>query len=104
MSVGGCSAMAGLSLAALADMGYTVDMTRKRTLTNLYNARPQGLVDAHAQLAAAVVCPAHGWPGEIEDGASGSTEQRVLEVDLDARLASCGNGLYCSMAGVSSRS
>ncbi len=39
---------------------------KKRTLTNLYNARPQWLVDAHAQLDDAVAA-AYGWPSEITD-------------------------------------
>ena len=39
---------------------------RKRTLTNLYNARPQWLVDAHAALDAAVAA-AYGWPADITD-------------------------------------
>ena len=42
---------------------------KKRTLTNLYNARPQWLVDAHAQLDAAVAA-AYGWPAEITDDAA----------------------------------
>ena len=37
---------------------------RKRTLTNLYNARPQWLDDAHAALDAAVAT-AYGWAPEI---------------------------------------
>ena len=37
---------------------------RKRTLTNLYNARPQWLADAHDTLDAAVAS-AYGWPAEI---------------------------------------
>ena len=37
---------------------------RKRTLTNLYNARPQWLADAHAALDAAVA-GAYGWPADI---------------------------------------
>ena len=36
-----------------------------RTLTNLYNARPQWLADAHASLDAAVVS-AYGWPEDVE--------------------------------------
>ena len=36
---------------------------RKRTLTNLYNARPQWLADAHAALDAAVAA-AYGWPAD----------------------------------------
>ena len=39
---------------------------RKRTLTNLYNARPQWLVDAHAALDATVAA-AYGWPVDITD-------------------------------------
>ena len=37
---------------------------KRRTLTNLYNARPQWLVDAHSQLDAAVAS-AYGWPADI---------------------------------------
>ena len=37
---------------------------KKRTLTNLYNARPQWLADAHAALDAAVA-GAYGWPTDI---------------------------------------
>ena len=39
---------------------------KKRTLTNLYNARPQWLADAHATLDAAVA-EAYGWPDDISD-------------------------------------
>ena len=39
---------------------------KKRTLTNLYNARPQWLVDAHDALDAAVA-GAYGWSAEISD-------------------------------------
>ena len=42
---------------------------KKRTLTNLYNARPQWLSDAHARLDAAVAA-AYGWPAEITDDAA----------------------------------
>ena len=37
---------------------------RKRTLTNLYNARPQWLDDAHVALDAAVAA-AYGWSPDI---------------------------------------
>ena len=40
---------------------------KKRTLTNLYNARPQWLADAHAGLDAAVA-GAYGWPADISEG------------------------------------
>ncbi len=39
---------------------------KKRTLTNLYNTRPQWLADAHANLDAAVAA-AYGWPADISD-------------------------------------
>ena len=39
---------------------------KKRTLTNLYNARPQWLADAHAALDAAVAA-AYGWSVDISD-------------------------------------
>ena len=39
---------------------------RNRTLTNLYNDRPQWLADAHATLDAAVAT-AYGWPTDISD-------------------------------------
>ncbi len=39
---------------------------RKRTLTNLYNTRPQWLTDAHAALDAAVAA-AYGWPADVTD-------------------------------------
>ena len=37
---------------------------KKRTLTNLYNARPQWLADAHEALDAAVAA-AYAWPVDI---------------------------------------
>ena len=40
--------------------------SRKRTLTNLYNARPQWLADAHAVLDASVA-GAYGWSDDITD-------------------------------------
>ena len=44
---------------------------KKRTLTNLYNARPQWLDDAHKALDAAVAA-AYGWREDIgEDEAMG---------------------------------
>ena len=51
---------------------------KKRTLTNLYNARPQWLSDAHRDLDAAVAA-AYGWPADIsEDDALA----RLLELNL----------------------
>ena len=39
---------------------------KKRTVTNLYNERPQWLADAHAALDAAVA-NAYGWSADISD-------------------------------------
>ncbi len=41
-------------------------MLQKRTLTNLYNRRPEWLVQAHRRLNAAV-CAAYGWPDDLAD-------------------------------------
>jgi type II restriction/modification system DNA methylase subunit YeeA len=52
---------------------------KKRTLTNLYNQRPQWLADAHAALDAAVAA-AYGWPEDID------TEEalaRLLALNLE---------------------
>jgi len=43
-----------------------VKALKKRTLTNLYNARPQWLADAHNALDAAVAA-AYGWSADISD-------------------------------------
>jgi type II restriction/modification system DNA methylase subunit YeeA len=55
---------------------------RERTLTNLYNQRPQWLVDAHRDLDAAVAA-AYGWPADISDE---DALARLLELNL-ARAA-----------------
>ena len=39
---------------------------KKRTLTKLYNTRPQWLANAYAALDAAVAA-AYGWPADIAD-------------------------------------
>ena len=39
---------------------------KKRTLTNLYNTRPQWLADAHVALDVAVAT-AYGWPAGMSD-------------------------------------
>jgi type II restriction/modification system DNA methylase subunit YeeA len=41
-------------------------MLKTRTLTNLYNQRPQWLADAHRDLDAAVAA-AYGWPADISE-------------------------------------
>ena len=52
---------------------------KKRTLTNLYNARPQWLADAHAALDGAVAA-AYGWD-------SGISEDRALRKLLSMNSA-----------------
>ena len=49
--------------------GEAAKALKKRTLTRLYNARPQWLSDAHAQLDAAVAA-AYGWPADVTDDAA----------------------------------
>jgi len=44
--------------------GNAAKALKRRTLTNLYNARPQWLADAHDALDAAVAA-AYGWPADI---------------------------------------
>ena len=51
---------------------------KKRTLTNLYNARPQWLTDAHASLDAAVAA-AYGWPADISND---DALRELLELNL----------------------
>ena len=50
---------------------------KKRTLTNLYNARPKWLDDAHAALDAAVAA-AYGWAPDISEH---ETLKRLLELN-----------------------
>jgi len=58
---------------------------RERTLTNLYNQRPQWLIDAHRDLDAAVA-DAYGWPADISEE---DALARLLELNL-ARAAANG--------------
>ena len=55
---------------------------KKRTLTNLYNQRPQWLADAHRDLDAAVAS-AYGWPADI-------SEEDALAKLLELNLARAG--------------
>ena len=50
-----------------------------RTLTNLYNVRPQWLADAHSALDAAVAA-AYGWDTSI-------SEDQALQMLLDLNVA-----------------
>ncbi|HXN66101.1 MAG TPA: DNA methyltransferase [Bradyrhizobium sp.] len=55
---------------------------KTRTLTNLYNQRPQWLADAHRDLDAAVAA-AYGWPADI-------SEEEALAKLLELNLARAG--------------
>jgi hypothetical protein len=46
--------------------GASLDDLKKRTLTNLYNARPAWLADAHRKLDEAVFA-AYAWPATLTD-------------------------------------
>ena len=46
--------------------GTSAAELKKRTLTNLYNQRPQWLEDAHRALDKAVLA-AYGWPADLSD-------------------------------------
>ena len=51
---------------------------KNRTLTNLYNAHPQWLADAHASLDDAVAA-AYGWNADISDD---DALRELLELNL----------------------
>jgi hypothetical protein len=65
--------------AWLAGAAYPELPTEKRTLTNLYNARPDWLDEAHRQLDAAVL-DAYSWPHDIADD---EILARLLALNLD---------------------
>lgn len=60
---------------------------KKRTLTNLYNQRPQWLADAHRDLDAAVVA-AYGWPADISEE---DALAKLLDLNLARASASAGD-------------
>jgi type II restriction/modification system DNA methylase subunit YeeA len=59
--------------------GLEPDELSKRTLTNLYNARPTWLQHAHAALDTAVLA-AYGWPFDLADP---EILERVLVLNLE---------------------
>ena len=56
--------VAGYPKRAVPTAAAPVRELRRRTLTNLYNERPQWLANAHETLDAAVAA-AYGWPLDI---------------------------------------
>ena len=57
---------------------------KKRTLTNLYNARPTWLVNVHKRLDTAAFA-AYGWPSDLSDEA---ILERLLALNLERAGAS----------------
>jgi hypothetical protein len=55
---------------------------KKRTLTNLYNQRPQWLQNAHAALDAAVAA-AYGWEPDLSDE---EILERLLKLNLERNI------------------
>ena len=58
--------MAGYPKRLVARDEAAAKELKSRTLTNLYNARPQWLADAHEGVDAAVAA-AYGWDAEISE-------------------------------------
>jgi hypothetical protein len=58
--------------------GMSESELKKRTLTNLYNARPSWLEIAHRKLDEAVL-DAYGWPHDLSDD---EILARLLELNL----------------------
>ena len=73
--------------------GASADDLKKRTLTNLYNARPAWLSDAHRKLDEAVFA-AYGWPSTLTDAELlehllALNHQRAVRADGQSAEAEC---------------
>jgi type II restriction/modification system DNA methylase subunit YeeA len=68
-----------LRIAWLNPDGASPAELKNRTLTNLYNDRPAWLVDAHAELDAAVAA-AYGWPADTDED---EALARLLALNLE---------------------
>ncbi|MBI3901919.1 MAG: class I SAM-dependent DNA methyltransferase [Nitrosomonadales bacterium] len=71
---------AGYPLRPVAKPGHEADL-KKRTLTNLYNARPSWLDNAHKTLDAAVA-KAYGWNDYTPEMADEEVLRRLLALNL----------------------
>ena len=69
--------------AWLAGGAYPNLPVEKRTLTTLYNIRPDWLDEAHLQLDAAV-CDAYGWPHDLGDE---EILARLLRLNMQRKVA-----------------
>ncbi|MEI8570809.1 class I SAM-dependent DNA methyltransferase [Methylomonas sp. LW13] len=77
-------AKAGFPHRPVAKPGHEADL-KKRTLTNLYNAKPAWLVNAHQALDRAVAL-AYGWNDYTPEMSDAEILQRLLQLNL-ARAA-----------------
>ncbi len=75
---------AGFPKRPVAKPGHEADL-KKRTLTNLYNARPTWLDNAHKALDKAVAA-AYGWPDDLSDN---EILSRLLALNLERALTAC---------------
>ncbi|MHB1145515.1 MAG: class I SAM-dependent DNA methyltransferase [Thiobacillus sp.] len=88
---------AGFPLRPVAKSGHEAEL-KKRTLTNLYNARPAWLDHAHRELDAAVAA-AYGWPDYTPAMPDDEILKRLLAMNLD-RAAKQVDQLEKAVAGV----
>jgi type II restriction/modification system DNA methylase subunit YeeA len=72
---------AGYPARPVAKPGHEADL-KKRTLTNLYNARPAWLDNAHKQLDAAVAA-AYGWADYTPEMPDEEILRRLLKLNLE---------------------
>jgi len=87
---------AGFPLRPVAKPGHEAEL-KKRTLTNLYNARPAWLDNAHRELDAAVAA-AYGWT----DYTPGMPDEEILKRLLALNLARSAAGTSPSAGPVES--
>jgi type II restriction/modification system DNA methylase subunit YeeA len=73
-------AQAGFPKRPVARAGHEAEL-KKRTLTNLYNAQPAWLVNAHQALDKAVAA-AYGWNDYTPDMSNPEILQRLLQLNL----------------------
>lgn len=78
---------AGFPKRPVAKPGHEADV-KKRTLTNLYNARPAWLDMAHKELDAAVA-EAYGWTDYTPDMADEEILRRLLALNLERSTKDC---------------
>ncbi|MBZ0068289.1 MAG: hypothetical protein K8F26_05680, partial [Thiobacillus sp.] len=73
--------LAGFPLRPVAKPGHEAEL-KKRTLTNLYNARPAWLDHAHRELDAAVAA-AYGWTDYTPEMPDEEILKRLLALNLE---------------------